>query len=65
MGAVEASIDQALNPMSERVEDGHRSQVLAATLFAHEPAALPVHESAGFDGHGGPLAIRLSTISLG
>ena len=39
--------------------------VLAATLFAHELAAFRVHESAGFDEHGGPLAVSLSMISPG
>jgi len=38
---------------------------LAATLFAHELAAFRVHESAGFDEHGGPLAASLSMISPG
>ena len=39
--------------------------VLAATLFAHEPAAFRVHESAGLDEHGGPLAASVSMISPG
>ena len=29
-------------------------RVLAATLFAHEPAGLHAHESATLDGDGGP-----------
>ena len=39
--------------------------VLAATLFAHEPAAFGVHGSAGLHEHGGPLAASVSTISRG
>jgi transposase InsO family protein len=39
--------------------------VLAATLFAHEPAAFGEHGSAGLYDHGGPLAASMSTISPG
>jgi hypothetical protein len=39
--------------------------LLAATLFAHEPAAFGEHGSAGLYDHGGPLAASMSTISPG
>ena len=39
--------------------------LLAATLFAHEPAALRVHESADLDEHGGPLGALVITVSPG
>jgi hypothetical protein len=39
--------------------------LLAATLFAHEPAAFGEHDSAGLYDHGGPLAASMSTISPG
>jgi hypothetical protein len=41
------------------------SGMLAATLFAHEPAAFGEHDSAGLYDHGGPLAASMSTISPG
>jgi hypothetical protein len=40
-------------------------KLLAATLFAHEPAAFGEHDSAGLYDHGGPLAASMSTISPG
>jgi hypothetical protein len=42
-----------------------RNRLLAATLFAHEPAAFGEHDSAGLYDHGGPLAASMSTISPG
>jgi hypothetical protein len=39
--------------------------LLAATLFAHEPAAFREHGSAGLYDHGGPLGASMSTISPG
>jgi hypothetical protein len=39
--------------------------LLAATLFAHEPATFGEHGSAGLYDHGGPLAASMSTISPG
>ena len=36
------------------IQIGSRWRVLAATLFAHEPAGLHAHESAMLDGDGGP-----------
>ena len=48
---------------------GHRAgctaPLLAATLFAHEPATFGEHGSAGLYDHGGPLAASMSTISPG
>jgi hypothetical protein len=41
------------------------AQLLAATLFAHEPATFGEHGSAGLYDHGGPLAASMSTISPG
>jgi hypothetical protein len=43
--------------------DGRR--VLAATLSAHDPAAIREHGSAGLDEHGGPLAESVSIVSPG
>jgi hypothetical protein len=40
-------------------------RLLAATLFAHEPATFGEHGSAGLYDHGGPLAASMSTISPG
>ena len=40
-------------------------ELLAATLFAHEPEAFREHGSAGLYDHGGPLAASMSTISPG
>jgi len=40
-------------------------KMLAATLFAHEPATFGEHGSAGLYDHGGPLAASMSTISPG
>jgi hypothetical protein len=41
------------------------THLLAATLFAHEPATFGEHGSAGLYDHGGPLAASMSTISPG
>ena len=58
------------NPWGEayvnaRQSSGWPVRVLAATLFAHEPAAFGEHGSAGLYDHGGPLAASMSTISPG
>jgi hypothetical protein len=62
--------DARLDPLTAPVylsapEITRQPLLLAATLFAHEPAAFGEHGSAGLYDHGGPLAASMSTISPG
>jgi hypothetical protein len=61
--AMEAFRDIAASGEPRRLASG--KVLLAATLFAHEPATFGEHGSAGLYDHGGPLAASMSTISPG